>query len=47
MEEFKKQMKRGGGSVDPWAVDFNEGEARKSGTGEGETLLDKAKSYNF
>ena len=44
LERMKKQMRKG--PTDPWAVDYND-KVAKLGPEEGETLLDKAKSFSF
>ncbi len=46
VEAYKRMLKRGGGQIDPWAVDFNENQA-KQGPDQSETLIDKAKSFSF
>ncbi len=44
LERIKKQMRKG--PSDPWAVDYND-KVAKLAPEEGETLLDKAKSFSF
>ncbi len=47
MEKIRKQMQRGNmPGADPWNIDYNETLA-KQGAPQGETLVDKAKSFSF
>ncbi len=49
LEMMKKQMQQGRDAItnNPWNVDYNVEQVAKSTGKEGETLLDKAKSFSF
>ena len=47
LERMKREMQRGKmPGADPWNVDYNETLA-KQGPRDGETLIDRAKSFSF
>ena len=45
MDKLKQQMRQGG--ANPWAVDYSEDIHKAQAPVEGETLIDKAKSFSF